>query len=67
MLCGAIHPMIAPEPKGGRPHVPDRACLTEVVLVLTTELPWESPAHELGRGSGETCWRRSRDLQRAGM
>jgi len=28
-----------PKPKGGRPRVPDRACLTGIIFVLKTGLP----------------------------
>ncbi len=56
-----------PKPQGGRPRVPDRACLTGIVFVLKTGLPWEYLPRELGCGSGMTCWRRLRDWQDAGV
>ena len=56
-----------PKPKGGRPRVPDRACLTGIIFVLKTGLPWEYLPQELGCGSGMTCWRRLRDWQAAGV
>jgi transposase len=70
-LWGLIEPAL-PRPKrrakwkGGRPRVPDRACLTGIVFVLKTGLPWEYLPQEMGCGSGMTCWRRLRDWQRAG-
>src|SRR3954470_7684762 len=69
-LWHAIEPLLPPEPpkpKGGRRRVPDRACLTGIVFVLRTGLPWEYLPQEAGRGSGVTCWRRLRDWQRAGV
>jgi transposase len=69
-LWDAIEPLLPPEPpkpKGGRPRVPDRACLTGIVFVLKTGIPWEWLPQELGCGSGMTCWRRLRDWQAAGV
>ena len=69
-LWNAIEPLLPPEPpkpKGGRPRVPDRACLPGIVFVLKTGIPWEWLPQELGCGSGMTCWRRLRDWQDAGV
>src|SRR5919206_5399300 len=69
-LWELVEPLLPPEPpkpKGGRPRVPDRACLTGIVFVLKTGLPWEYLPREAGWGSGVTCWRRLRDWQRAGV
>ena len=60
-------PPAPPKPKGGRPRVPDRACLTGIIFVLKTGLPWEYLLREMGCGSGMTCWRRLRDWQAAGV
>ena len=60
-------PLEPPKPKGGRPHVGDRACLTGIIFVLKTGIPWEDLPQEMGCGAGVTCWRRLRDWQRAGV
>ena len=69
-LWTMIEPLLPPEPpqpKGGRPRVPDRACLTGILFVLRSGIPWELLPREMGGGSGVTCWRRLRDWQRDGV
>ncbi len=69
-LWHRIEPLLPEEPakpKGGRPRVPDRACLTGIIFVLKSGIPWELLPAELGCGSGMTCWRRLRDWQDAGV
>ena len=69
-VWAVVAPLLPPEPpkpKGGRPRVPDRACLTGIVFVLRSGIPWELLPPELGCGSGMTCWRRLRDWQAAGV
>jgi transposase len=66
-IVAPLLPPAPPTPKGGRPRVPDRACLTGIIFVLKSGIPWELLPQELGCGSGMTCWRRLRDWQEAGI
>jgi transposase len=69
-LWTEVEPLLPPEPpkpKGGRPRVPDRACLTGIVFVLHSGMSWNMVPLELGCGSGVTCWRRLRDWTAAGV
>ena len=66
-VVAPLLPTEPPKPKGGRPRVPDRACLTGIIFVLKSGIPWEMLPQELGCGSGMTCWRRLRDWQAAGV
>lgn len=69
-LWNLIQPLLPPSPRrpnGGRPRLPDRACLTGILFVLRSGIPWEMLPQELGCGSGMTCWRRLRDWQEAGI
>jgi transposase len=69
-LWAVIEPLLPPErpkPKGGAPRVSDRACLTGIIFVLKTGIPWEMLPQEMGCGSGMTCWRRLRDWHAAGV
>ena len=69
-LWRQIQPLLPPEPprpKGGRPRVSNRACLTGIVYVLRTGMPWRLVPAELGCGSGVTCWRRLREWTEMGL
>ena len=66
-IVAPLLPVEPPKPRGGRPRVPDRACLTGIIFVLKTGIPWEYLPVEMGGGSGVTCWRRLRDWQQAGV
>jgi len=54
----ALLPEPEPSPKGGRPRIPNRACLEGIILVLKSGMPWQMLPTGLGYGSGSTCWRR---------
>lgn len=69
-LWAVIEPLLPEQRrsrKGGRPPVPNRAALTGILFVLQTGIPWEYLPHEMGCGSGVTCWRRLRAWQRRGV
>lgn len=69
-LWREVEPLLPPEPpkpKGGRPRVPDRACLAGITYVLRTGMPWRFVPAELGCGSGVTCWRRLHEWMTAGV
>ena len=70
-LWKIIEPYIPIRPRRkcnpGRKPLPDRACLTGILFVLKTGIPWEDLPQEMGCGCGMTCWRRLRDWQRAGV
>jgi transposase len=69
-LLAIVAPLLlteAPKPTGGRPRIPDRAALTDMLFVLKSGIPWEMLPAEFGCGSGMTCWRRLRDWWEAGV
>src|SRR5712672_576228 len=66
-LIRPLLPASMPNPQGGRTRVSDRACLTGIVFVLRSGIPWRMLPQEMGCGSGVTCWRRLRYWQRRGV
>src|SRR4051794_41774238 len=68
-LWAIVEPLLpkpGPKKKDGRPRIPDRACLTGILFVLRTGIPWEYLPQEMGCGSGMTCWRRLEEWQGRG-
>ena len=70
-LWNAIEPLIPKKKRRigrpGRKPMPDRACLTGILFVLVTGIPWERLPQEMGCGCGMTCWRRLEHWQRRGV
>ena len=70
-LWSVIEPLLPPpKPRrkdhAGRLPVDPRRCLTGIVFVLKTGIPWEDVPAEMGV-CGMTCWRRLRDWHAAGV
>lgn len=66
-LIEPLLPAPLPNSRGGRPRLSDRTCLTGIVFVLRSGIPWQILPKEIGCGSGMSCWRRLRDWQQAGV
>jgi len=71
-LWERIQPLLPPpKPRRrrypGRQRIDNRKALTGILFVLRTGINWEDLPHEMGCGSGMTCWRRRRDWNRAGV
>jgi transposase len=71
-LWNLIEPLLPPrKPRRfrfpGRKPLDNRKALTGILFVLKTGIGWEDLPHEMGCGSGMTCWRRVRDWQQAGV
>ena len=65
-LVEPLLPKHEPSRKGGKPRVPDRVCLTGILFVLKTGIPWEDFPCEMGC-CGMTLLNRLRRWQRAGV
>ena len=65
-LVAPLLPPHEPSAKGGHPRVPDRVCLTGILFVLKTGLPWEDFPREMGC-CGMTLWNRLDEWRRAGV
>jgi len=57
------HPYV---PGVGKPRVADRVCLTGIIFVLKTGIPWEYFPHEMGC-CGMTLWNRLDEWRKAGV
>ena len=64
-LVEPLLPGYEPGPKGGHPRVADRVCLTGILFVLKTGIPWEDFPQEMGC-CGMTLLNRLREWQAAG-
>jgi len=51
----------------GRKRYPDRLCLEGILTVLRWGIPWAELPRRPGYPSGQTCWRRFEEWQRAGV
>jgi transposase len=51
----------------GRKRLDDRAVLEGILTVLRYGIPWRALPREQGAPSGQTCWRRLDEWQRAGV
>jgi len=65
-LVDPLLPERKPSPRGGQPPISDRVCLTGILFVLKTGIPWEDFPHEMGC-CGMTLWNRLRDWKKAGV
>ena len=66
-----VAPLLPPPPPrvprlGGRTRLSSRRCLTGILYVLRSGIPWEEIPAEMGCGSGMTCWRRLQEWRDAG-
>jgi transposase len=61
-----ILPRHPPHPRGGKPPVPDRVCLTGILFILKTGIAWEDFPVEMGC-CGMTLLNRLRQWQKAGV
>ena len=65
-LVEPILPKHPPSPKGGKPRTPDRVCLSGILFVLKTGIPWEDFPQEMGC-CGMTLWNRLDEWRKAGV
>jgi transposase len=65
-LVEPLLPKHPPSPKGGKPRVDDRVCLSGIVFVLRTGIPWEDFPQEMGC-CGMTLWNRLDEWRQAGV
>src|SRR6266849_580307 len=68
-LWNLVEPLVpkhVPDPKGGHPPVDDRVCLTGILFVLKTGIPWEDFPQEMGC-CGMTLWNRLQEWTAAGV
>ncbi len=71
LLWREIEPLI-PRPQRrfrypGRKRLDDRACLEGILYVLRYAIPWRALPRTAGLPSGQTCWRRLDEWEKAGV
>lgn len=70
-LWGLVEPLLPTRERRfrypGRRRLPDRECLSGILFVLHTGIPWQDLPPEMGYGSGVTCWRRLEEWHQAGV
>jgi transposase len=68
-LWALVEPILPSHPYTpgvGKPRVPDRVCLTGILFVLKSGIPWEDFPQEMGC-CGMTLWNRLDEWRRAGV
>lgn len=68
-LWALVEPILPKHPYTpgvGKPRVPDRVCLTGILFVLKTGIPWEDFPQEMGC-CGMTLWNRLDEWRKAGV
>jgi len=65
-LVKPLLPEHKPRPKGGKRPIDDRICLTGILFVLKTGIPWEDFPCEMGC-TGMTLWNRLDTWRKAGV
>jgi transposase len=65
-LIEPILPKYPHVPGVGKPRIDDRVCLTGIIFVLKTGIPWEDFPQEMGC-CGMTLWNRLDEWRRAGV
>lgn len=65
-LIQPLLPIREKSSKGGKPSVCDRVCLTGILFVLKSGIPWEDFPQEMGC-CGMTLWNRLHEWEEAGV
>ncbi len=66
-IASLIPADLDPDDSWGGRRMPDRTALSGIVYVARHRVAWDKLPHELGYGSGITCWERLRRWERAGV
>jgi transposase len=70
-LWAEVSPLIPPVERRfrypGRKRHDDRACFEAILYVVRYAIPWQELPQVEGWPSGQTCWRRFHEWQRAGV